>query len=45
MMNTKTGQALWKANGTSFYGEFDLRPRSDSMKTLKNYLKYRKEKN
>jgi hypothetical protein len=42
MMNTVTGQKLWKQIGSDWDGEFDLKSNSLSMKTWKNYLKYRK---
>ena len=42
MMNTETGQRLWKQVGSGWSGEFDLKNGSLSMKTWNNYLKYRK---
>lgn len=41
-MATKQGQAFWKANQTSFNGEFDLKADSRSMATLSAYVKERK---
>ena len=43
MMRTSSGIKAWKEYGTSFSGIFDLKKGSESMKTLNNYIKNKKQ--
>lgn len=43
MMRTTSGIKAWKEHGSAFTGVFDLKKGSESMKTLNNYLKNKKQ--
>ena len=43
MMRTSSGIKAWKEHGTAFSGIFDLKKGSESLKTLNNYLKNKKQ--
>lgn len=43
MMRTTSGIKAWKEHGSAFAGVFDLKKGSESIKTLNNYLKNKKQ--
>jgi hypothetical protein len=43
MMRTTSGIKAWKEHGSAFTGIFDLKKGSESMKTLNNYIKNKKQ--